>query len=301
MNQQQSNDLYKLFLIAPELVNLPIQIVEEFCASQAGIEVQSPLVMQDEHCAFIYLVVDNDQLDHFRGQLKQLADNLQVDLVLLAKDQANIKRKLAVFDMDSTLIKVEVIDELAKRAGVGEQVIAITQAAMRGELDFSQSFTQRLALLKGLSESVLSEIASALPLMEGMAELIAALKLRGYKVAILSGGFSYFANHLQQQHGFDYVFSNALQIEAGEVTGIVEGEIVNAERKVALLKQIAQELEVDLKDTIAVGDGANDLPMLATAGLGVAFHGKPVVREQAPHAISTMGLDALLYLIEHDG
>lgn len=299
MNQPQSNGLYKLFLLAPGLVSLPIQIVEEFCASQLGVKVESPLAMQDEKCAFIYLIIDKDQLSGFRAKLKQLADNLQVDLVLLEKCEANVKRKLAVFDMDSTLIKVEVIDELAIKAGVGDQVIAITKAAMRGELDFSQSFTQRLALLKGLSENVLSEIADTLPLMEGMAELIVALKQRGYKVAILSGGFSYFANHLQQQHGFDYVYSNALQIEAGQVTGVVEGEIVNADRKVTLLKQIAGELDIDLKDTIAVGDGANDLPMLATAGLGIAFHGKPIVREQALHAISTLGLDGLLYLIEH--
>ncbi len=299
MNQQQNNDLYKLFVMAPQLVGLPIQIVEEFCAGQAGIQVQSPLAMQDEQCAFLYLSVEADQLVVFQAQLKKLADNLLVDLVLLEKELANVKRKLAVFDMDSTLIKVEVIDELAKRAGVGDQVIAITQAAMRGELDFNQSFTQRLGLLKGLSENELSDIASTLPLMEGMECLIVSLKARGYKVAILSGGFSYFANHLQQQHGFDYVHSNALQIEAGEVTGVVEGEIVNAERKVTLLKQIAAELDIDLKDTIAVGDGANDLPMLATAGLGIAFHGKPIVREQAPHAISTLGLDGLLYLIEH--
>lgn len=294
----QGNQMYKLFVMAPKLIELPIQIVDAFCAEQSTVQLHSPLTMQDEECAFLYLSVADSEVASLRKKLKGLAENIQVDLVLLEKNQANRARKLAVFDMDSTLIKVEVIDELAKKAGVGEQVIAITQAAMRGELDFSESFTQRLALLEGLSEQVLQEIAATLPLMEGMEKLISSLQQRGYKVAILSGGFSYFANYLKRQYGFDYAYSNALQVVDGAVTGIVEGEIVNAERKVYLLKKIAAELDIDLTDTIAVGDGANDLPMLATAGLGVAFHGKPIVREQATHAISTLGLDGLLYLIE---
>jgi len=272
--------------------------VVECCAIHQWLIEGASFKTVDQRCTTIELSIDESQVEQARVILKALAASLSVDLVLLAQDELDIERKLAVFDMDSTLIEVEVIDELAKRAGVGEQVMAITAAAMRGELDFNQSFEQRLGLLQGLSDEVLADIAAKLPIMPGMEKLISTLSQRGYKTAILSGGFSYFAGYLKDKYQFDYAFSNALEVVDGKVTGNVIGDIVNAEQKVVRLKEIAAKEGFDLAQTIAVGDGANDLPMLATAGLGVAFHAKPLVIEKADHAVSTLGLDALLYLIK---
>jgi phosphoserine phosphatase len=206
-------------------------------------------------------------------------------------------RRLVAFDMDSTLIDAEVIDELAKAAGVGEQVAAITERAMRGELDFTASFRARVALLKGLDESALQEIAARLRLNEGAERLVSTLKKMGYKTAILSGGFNYFGRHLQQQLGIDYVFANELEIVAGKATGAVVGEVVDGQRKAALLREIAARENISLEQVIAVGDGANDLPMLSIAGLGIAFRAKPIVKQSARQSISTLGLDGILYLL----
>ncbi|HXB22242.1 MAG TPA: phosphoserine phosphatase SerB, partial [Candidatus Solibacter sp.] len=206
-------------------------------------------------------------------------------------------RRLIVFDMDSTLIQMEVIDELARLAGVGAQVAAITAAAMRGELDFDASFRQRLRLLQGLSAGVLAEVAARLPITPGAHRLMRTLRSLGYKTAILSGGFTCFAQKLQSELGFDYVYANELGINSGRLTGEPIGEIINGKRKAELLQQIARQEGIALEQTIAVGDGANDLPMLSIAGLGVAFHAKPLVRQEAQHSISIMGLDALLYLL----
>ena len=199
--------------------------------------------------------------------------------------------------MDSTLIQTEVIDELAAAAGVGEQVAAITEAAMRGELDFKESFRRRVAMLEGLDAAVLAEIAARLPITEGADRLIASLKQLGYRVAILSGGFTYFAEHLQRRFGIDEVHANPLEIRDGRLTGVVAGEIVDGARKAELLREIAARECIRLEQVIAVGDGANDLPMLAIAGLGIAFHAKPIVTQQARHAIANVGLDGILYLL----
>jgi phosphoserine phosphatase len=199
--------------------------------------------------------------------------------------------------MDSTLIQAEVIDELAKAAGVGDQVHEITETAMRGEIDFTESFVRRVALLKGLDESVLHEIAKNLPLTEGAIKLTHTLKKLGFKTAILSGGFNYFGNYLKEIFNIDYVYANELEIVDGKVTGRVTGTVVDGQRKKELLQKIAAKENIHLKQVIAVGDGANDLPMLSVAGLGIAFHAKPVVKETAKQSISNLGLDSILYLI----
>lgn len=206
-------------------------------------------------------------------------------------------RRLVCFDMDSTLIRTECIDQLADRAGVGQQVRAITEQAMRGEIDFNESFRRRVALLKGLDESVMREIAENLPITEGVERMMRVLKRMGFKTAILSGGFTYFGNYLKQKFGFDYVYANNLEIADGKLTGNYTGDIVDGRRKAEMLKVIAQFENIDIEQTIAVGDGANDLPMLSTAGLGIAFHAKPRVKQSARQSISTIGLDGILYFI----
>lgn len=207
-------------------------------------------------------------------------------------------RRLVCFDMDSTLIETEVIDELAMRADVGDKVKAITERAMRGEIDFRESFAERVALLKGLDVSVMKDIAEHLPITEGVGRMMEVLKRAGFKTAILSGGFTYFGNYLKQKFGFDYVYANELEIDSdGRLTGRYLGEVVDGRRKAELLKLLAQVENINIAQTIAVGDGANDLPMLATAGLGIAFHAKPKVKQTAEQSISTIGLDGILYFI----
>ncbi|KTB72823.1 phosphoserine phosphatase [Pseudomonas viridiflava ICMP 13104] len=232
-----------------------------------------------------------------QAEFLAVAQDLNVDIAFQQDSLFRRNRRLAVFDMDSTLIEAEVIDELAKAAGVGEQVSEITERAMRGELDFSASFKERLALLKGLDVSVLDEIGASLRLTEGAETLFAELKRLGYKTAILSGGFTYFAKQLQAKLGIDYVFANELEVVDGKVTGVAVEPIVNAQRKADLLRELAHKEGLSLEQTIAVGDGANDLPMLAIAGLGVAFRAKPLVKQSAKQAISTLGLDGVLYLL----
>lgn len=232
-----------------------------------------------------------------RAEFLRLAGELGVDIAFQKDNAFRRNRRLVCFDMDSTLIEHEVIDELAKAAGVGEQVAEITERAMLGELDFTQSFQARVALLKGLDASVLESIAQSLKLTEGAEHLMRTLKALGYKTAILSGGFTYFGEYLQSKLGIDYVFANSLEIEDGKVTGRVVGRVVDGNRKAELLREIAQKEGVNLEQVIAVGDGANDLPMLSIAGLGIAFRAKPLVKANAKQSISTLGLDGILYLL----
>ncbi|MCP3906832.1 MAG: phosphoserine phosphatase SerB [Oceanicoccus sp.] len=233
----------------------------------------------------------------FRSQLMELTSRFDIDIAFQEDNMFRRNRRLVVFDMDSTLIEAEVIDELAKAAGVGDQVAEITERAMGGELDFTESFAARVALLKGLDESVLADIAKNLPVTEGAEKLVSNLKRLGYKTAILSGGFNYFGEYLQRKLDIDYVYANDLEIVDGKVTGNVIGRVVDGARKAELLKSIAEQENISLEQSIAVGDGANDLPMLSIAGLGIAFRAKPIVKESAKQSISTLGLDGILYLL----
>lgn len=230
-------------------------------------------------------------------ELMKLASELEMDFSFQLDNMYRRMRRLICFDMDSTLIETEVIDELAIRAGVGNEVKAITERAMRGEIDFTESFRERVALLKGLDESVMQEIAENLPITEGVDRLMYVLKKYGYKIAILSGGFTYFGQYLQKKYGIDYVYANELEIVDGKLTGRYLGDVVDGKRKAELLRLIAQVEKVDIAQTIAVGDGANDLPMLGVAGLGIAFHAKPKVVANAKQSINTIGLDGVLYFL----
>ena len=220
-----------------------------------------------------------------------------LDISFQKDDIYRRSRRLICFDMDSTLIGTEVIDELAVRAGVGDEVKAITESAMRGEIDFKESFTRRVSLLKGLDESVMEDIAKNLPYNEGLERMMMILKRVGYKTAILSGGFTYFGKYLQMKFGFDYVYANDLEIVDGKLTGRYLGEIVDGKRKAELLRLLCQVENINLEQAVAVGDGANDLPMLNLAGLGIAYHAKPKVVAGAQQAISRVGLDGLLYFL----
>lgn len=231
------------------------------------------------------------------ARFMEISSQEGIDISFQQDDIYRRNRRLICFDMDSTLINTEVIDELADRAGVGYQVRSITESAMRGEIDFNESFRQRVALLQGLEESVLREIAENLPIMEGADRLMSVLKKCGFKIAILSGGFTYFGNYLQKRFGVDYVYANQLEIIDGKLTGRHLGDIIDGKRKAELLHLIAQVEKIELEQVIAVGDGANDLPMLNLAGLGIAFHAKPKVKENASQSLSTIGLDGILYFL----
>ncbi|MCH5237178.1 MAG: phosphoserine phosphatase SerB [Muribaculaceae bacterium] len=237
-------------------------------------------------------------LGEMQASLMALSRKLNYDISLQEDTIYRRSRRLICFDMDSTLIKTEVIDELADRAGVGEEVRAITESAMRGEIDFKESFTKRVNLLKGLDVGVMKEIAESLPIMEGLERLMEVLKRSGYKTAILSGGFTYFGNYLKQKYNFDYVYANELEVGPdGKLTGRYVGDIVDGQRKKELLRLLAQVENINIRQTIAVGDGANDLPMLSEAGLGIAFHAKPKVKAEAGQSISTIGIDGVLYFL----
>ena len=305
---RQGKNRYILTVIGRSLSARDIAGAAKIVAAQ-GLNIDSiirltgrPSIMHPERnvraCIEFSLRGNPEDRQRMQAELMQLSQGMGIDFSFQRDDMYRRMRRLICFDMDSTLIQTECIDELAERAGVGDKVRAITERAMRGEIDFKESFTERVALLKGLDVSVMQDIAEHLPITEGVPRLMTVLKRCGYKIAILSGGFTYFGEYLQRKFGIDYVYANELEIgEDGKLTGHYVGDIVDGKRKAELLKLIAQVEKVNLAQTIAVGDGANDLPMITEAGLGIAFHAKPRVQAGARQSINSLGLDGVLYFL----
>ena len=269
--------------------------IDSIARLSGRVHLEGEALNQDSRaCIEISVRGEPDDGEAMRAAFLSIANERNLDIAFQRDSAYRRNRRLVVFDMDSTLIRSEVIDELATEAGVGEQVADITEQAMRGELDFNESFRARVALLKGLDEGALERVRERIQLTEGAERLVSTLRALGYRTAILSGGFTWFGQWLQQLLGIDYVHANELEIENGQVTGRVVGQIVNGQRKADLLKDIATQEGISLEQVIAVGDGANDLPMLGEAGLGIAFRAKPLVKQNAEQAISTLGLDGIL-------
>ena len=305
--EQQGKPRHMVTLLARKIDAIHIALVATVCADyqlnmDKIVRLSGRMHLDDSDklgraCVEFSVRGEADNPQQFRNSLLELASRHDIDIAYQEDNIYRRNRQLVVFDMDSTLIDAEVIDELAKEAGVGEQVAAITEAAMQGELDFKQSFAQRMALLKGLDVNVLQSVAERLQLNEGAEHLLKTLKRLGFKTAIVSGGFTYFGHYLQRILGVDYVYANELDIEDGRVTGRVKGDIIDGQRKADLLRELADREGLVLQQVIAVGDGANDLPMLNIAGLGIAFRAKPLVKASAKQSISNLGLDGILYLL----
>lgn len=304
---EQGKERYLITLLAHKLTSLHLSKVSRLIANQ-NLNIDTILRLSGRKSLLGNNKVTNSvveftvrgtpvNLNEMKQSIMQITTETGIDIAFQEDNIYRRSRRLVCFDMDSTLIRTEVIDELAKRAGVGEQVKAITERAMHGEIDFKESFIERVALLKGLDESVLKEIAEKLPITQGAERLLKTLNQFGYKTAILSGGFTYFGNYLKAKLGIDYVFANELEIKDGKLTGKHLNEIVDGNRKAELLELLAFKEDIHLEQVIAVGDGANDLPMLEKAGLGIAFHAKPKVKAEAQQAISSTGLDTILYLL----
>lgn len=233
--------------------------------------------------------------------LLQFKENFDVDIAVQEDTLFRRNKRLIVMDADMTFLQCEVIDEMGKLAGVGEQLTAITEKAMQGEIDFATALKQRVALLKGLTVSQLEQLYENLPITPGAAELVRILQHLNYKIAIVSGGFQFFISKLKEKYRLDYGFANQLQVVDGKVTGEVEGEMIDAQAKANILASLAEKEGLSLQQVVAVGDGANDIHMLAKAGLGIAFNAKPIVQQHAQASISVYNLELILYFLGISG
>lgn len=303
--RMQGKDRYILTLLARRIRAGQLAAVSKVI-SESGLNIDNitrlsgRVSLSDEDAstkASIEFSLRGEPDETFRSQLVKVSTELDIDIAVQEDNIFRRHRRLVAFDMDSTLIDTEVIDEMATMMGVGEAVAGITERAMQGELDFSESLRERVSLLRGMTETDMQKIAARLPLMEGASHLINTLSKLGYKTAILSGGFNYFGEVLQKNLGIDYVYANKLEIVSGKLTGNVVPPIVDAARKAELLESLAKRENISLQQVVAVGDGANDLAMLQKAGLGIAFHAKPYLKENTKQSISTLGLDSILYLM----
>ena len=239
----------------------------------------------------------NIDWEKIKSELISISTKHSTDMALLKDDVWRRHKRLIVFDMDSTLIQSEVIVEIAKALGVGDKVHEITESAMNGEIDFDESLRRRVSLLEGLEESKLKGILDSIQLTAGVEEFVKTVKKLGYKVAIISGGFNYFANAFKEQLNLDYAFANELEIKNNKLTGQIQGEIVNAQKKAEILEMLAKKEEINLQQVVAIGDGANDLKMLAKAGLGIAFHAKEIVKKNAKQHMSHGDMTSILYFL----
>jgi len=303
--RMQGKDRYILTLLARRIRAGQLAAVSKVI-SESGLNIDNitrlsgRVSLSDEDAstkASIEFSLRGEPDETFRSQLVKVSTELDIDIAVQEDNIFRRHRRLVAFDMDSTLIDTEVIDEMATMMGVGEAVAGITERAMQGELDFSESLRERVSLLRGMTETDMQKIAARLPLMEGASHLINTLSKLGYKTAILSGGFNYFGEVLQKNLGIDYVYANKLEIVSGKLTGNVVPPIVDGARKAELLESLAKRENISLQQVVAVGDGANDLAMLQKAGLGIAFHAKPYLKENTKQSISTLGLDSILYLM----
>lgn len=232
-----------------------------------------------------------------KSTLELFAKDNVLDFALMAQFPDWSKPGLVLMDMDSTTIQIECIDEIARLYGVGEQVSAVTALAMQGKLDFNESLRTRVGKLENMPLAILKEVADNMPLMPGLQALIAGLKNAGWKVAIASGGFNYFADRLKQDHGFDFTIANTLEVQGDTLTGKVTGEIVNADVKARTLNELATQYQIDMTQTIAIGDGANDLVMMAASAMGIAIHAKPIVQEKAAISLNNLDLEGALAIL----
>lgn len=304
--QSQGKGRYLVTVLGPALMAAHLEAVSGAIAN-VGLNIdrierlsgRTPLDVGGSGRMCIELATSGDLAseDDMRAALLALTQEFDLDVSFQHDTVYRRHRRLVAFDMDSTLIRTEVIDELARLAGVGDDVAAITESAMRGELDFQASFRKRVAMLKGLPTTALQRVIEEVPLMDGAERLIMTLRRLGYKTAILSGGFTFMGRELQRRLGIDYLHANELDVADGAVTGEIKSEIVDGARKAHYLSEIAKAEGLSMDQVIAVGDGANDLPMLRLAGLGIAFRAKPLVRQSARQSLSTMGLDGILYLL----
>jgi phosphoserine phosphatase len=296
---RQSGCMYVLTMLGSE-VNAEVltRVGATLAVARVNIQRINKLTRGRLRCVeFVINVPDGLDIKELTRQLLNAGVGLGIDIALQKENLYRRAKRLVVLDMDSTLIQVEVIDELARLAGIGQQVAEITHRAMNGELDFQQALRERVALLKGLSSEALEEVYRALPFTPGAKNLVRVLRQLGFKTAVISGGFSFFTDRLKEELGLDYAYANDLVIENGKVSGKVRGTIVDGQRKAELLEEIARREGIALSQIIAIGDGANDLPMIGRAGLGIAFNAKARVREQAQYHINQPSLDSILYLL----